>query len=175
MTGWRNRSVARQSAVTTFSGNVTDERFACFYVAEDGTGPADLRAGLTRILPAHKIPNAYIRLEVMPLTQSGKINRRELPREHLTAEATGKSTADDLHEALLATIADAGRLIETDPDASFIACGGDSLAALETALAIERKFNVTIDPEDLLEDQPLRVIAMQVAARPAPKAAALRS
>ncbi len=161
--------------MTTFSGNVTDERFACFYVARDGVGPAELRTGLTRVLPAHKIPNAYVRLEVMPLTQRGKINRRELPRERLATETDARSEADDLHQALLATIAEAGRLIETDPDGSFIASGGDCLAALETALAIEREFNVTIDPEDLLEDQPLRVIVMQVAARLSPEASALRS
>jgi len=50
-----------------------------------------------------------------------------------------------------------------EPQASFDDMDGDSLSALAAALHIEKIFGVTIDPADLLEDEPLSNLVAEIA------------
>ncbi|HVR27541.1 MAG TPA: condensation domain-containing protein, partial [Candidatus Polarisedimenticolia bacterium] len=63
----------RQAAV-----ELKKERLVGYWVGEEMDG-AELRQGLSRRLPEYMIPEIFVRLEKLPLTRSGKLNRRALP------------------------------------------------------------------------------------------------
>lgn len=50
-----------------------------FYVSAEELPAAELKAYMKEHLPEYMIPNFFQRLEVMPLTVHGKLNRKELP------------------------------------------------------------------------------------------------
>src|SRR6185436_14853632 len=56
-----------------------ERRLVAWYA---GAGPADpqaLRAHLAERLPDYMVPAAFVRVDALPLTPSGKLDRRALP------------------------------------------------------------------------------------------------
>src|SRR4029077_5258679 len=54
-----------------------DERLVAYYVGE--ASAETLRAHVSEALPEYMVPAAYVRLESMPLTPNGKLDRNALP------------------------------------------------------------------------------------------------
>ncbi|MEV0265624.1 non-ribosomal peptide synthetase, partial [Streptomyces sp. NPDC050617] len=115
-----------------------DARLAAFVVPAPGPVPKGetLRARLSERLPAHLVPDEWTVVERLPLTASGKVDRRALvelpdPAGHLASESAAASTGlTPIQQA----VADAwalslGREVG-GPDVDFFALGGHSLLAL---------------------------------------------
>ncbi|MET7835496.1 amino acid adenylation domain-containing protein [Micromonospora sediminicola] len=56
-----------------------DPRLVAYLAGGDGTGPADLRAALAAELPSWLVPDAFVRLDALPLTGNGKVDADALP------------------------------------------------------------------------------------------------
>ncbi len=110
-----------------------EPRLVAYLTAARGGGLPEteaLRAGLSSRLPDYMIPSAFVELDALPLTTSGKLDRRALPMPEITGSATyvAPRTA---HEALLARLF--GELTGADrvgAEDSFFALGGHSLLAM---------------------------------------------
>ncbi|WP_338674379.1 non-ribosomal peptide synthetase [Streptomyces sp. SCSIO 30461] len=129
----REQSDVDDAAVTVHRPGDGDARLVAFVVAAPGPVPrADvLRDRLAAVLPAHLVPDGVTVVDRLPLTTSGKVDRRALtacagaagaeapaapmsPLEHAVAEIWSRAIGTDV----------------TRPDADFIALGGHSLLAL---------------------------------------------
>src|SRR3712207_8294765 len=76
---------------TLFRSEAGDRRLVAYWVPSDegahGLDTAALRAHLKALLPEYMVPSAYVRLERLPLTANGKLDRGALPRsEEHTSE-----------------------------------------------------------------------------------------
>ena len=56
-----------------------DRRLVAYYTGESALQTEALRAWAREVLPEYMVPAAYVRLEVMPRTTSGKVDRKALP------------------------------------------------------------------------------------------------
>ncbi|MGO0999603.1 amino acid adenylation domain-containing protein [Lysobacter sp. CA196] len=58
-----------------------DKRLVAYFIAADGAEPgaAELREALARELAEYMIPSAFVRLQALPLTANGKLDRKALP------------------------------------------------------------------------------------------------
>jgi len=66
---------AMSTIVPSVAVTVEGDRLLAFYT---GNERDDLRKTLSRVLPRHMIPNRFIHMEQMPMTTSGKIDRKAL-------------------------------------------------------------------------------------------------
>jgi amino acid adenylation domain-containing protein len=96
------------------------------------TNPLQLRQYLSRTLPDYMIPAHFIRLEQLPLTPSGKIDRLGLPQPAVRANKNLLPPRDDLEERLIRIWADVlGQPLHSiGLDANLFEGGGHSIKVI---------------------------------------------
>jgi amino acid adenylation domain-containing protein len=107
------------------------------------TSSIDLRAYLQAKLPEYMLPAVYITLEALPLTPSGKIDRRALPElEAMPAALTRDYIAprDAVERQLVAIWEDVLHVKPIGVHSNFFELGGHSLLAIELFAQIEKVF-----------------------------------
>jgi aspartate racemase len=114
--------------------------------------PDDLREFLGRRLPAHMIPGAFMRLEEMPMTAAGKVDRKALPEydpKQNIAEQPFSPPSTPTEQRLAGiweTILGVQRLSTHD---NFFTLGADSLDATRLVTALEAAFGREISLDSL--------------------------
>ncbi|MBF6170939.1 non-ribosomal peptide synthetase [Nocardia blacklockiae] len=99
--------------------------------------PATLRARAARRLPAHMVPAAIVVLTSVPLTPTGKLDRRALPEPVFAAEtAPGRAPATPTEELVAAAMAEVIGRDTVHADHSFFELGGNSLMATQLVARI---------------------------------------
>ncbi len=131
-----------------------EKAIAGYFVSARDPAPSsdDLRRFLRERLPAHMLPSRFVRLEALPQTPSGKLDRRALPAPAEAApEREAPAPRDQLEESLLAiwkeVLADA--TLGTRDD--FFDRGGHSLLALQVVAAIESRLQISLPLSALAE------------------------
>ena len=80
----------REAAVITREKGAGDRRLVAYWVPVEGSIEPDtaaLRLHLKALLPEYMVPSAYVRLDRLPLTANGKLDRRALPEPARRATA----------------------------------------------------------------------------------------
>ncbi|MER7843975.1 non-ribosomal peptide synthase/polyketide synthase [Kitasatospora sp. NPDC096077] len=141
-------------------------RLAAYLVpAEAAELPAaELRAALRRVLPDHLVPSSFTTLAALPLTTSGKLDRRALPAPRLgegEAEFVAPRTpAERTLAEIWAEVLGVPRVGVTD---NFFALGGDSILSIQ-AVSRARAAGLRIGSQDVFRHQTVADLA--AAARP---------
>lgn len=126
-----------------------DQWLVAYLVGRGGPMPStgELRACLGERLPAYMVPSAFVILEALPRTPSGKVDRRALPVPDLarcpeTNGSTGPRTAS---EAAVARIwAEVFGVEEIGVTDDFLEAGGHSLLAMQIASRVRAAFQVDV-------------------------------
>jgi amino acid adenylation domain-containing protein len=171
-------AVARAAAVTLGA------RGAATLVAFVTTDPtvrsldnlADILTGwLVDRLPPYAIPTRITVLDALPLTANGKTDRAAL-RDRAHDAAPPDTAADppqgDVEQALAALWAEHLGQAPSDRHVNFFTAGGDSLAAIRVAAAIEQRFGVRVPTRQFLAAPTVAALAARIAGHTAAVAAA---
>ncbi|MFF7983320.1 amino acid adenylation domain-containing protein [Streptomyces sp. NPDC007901] len=114
-------------------------------------GPAELRAHMAAALPAYMVPASYTRLDTLPMTPNGKLDRTALPapgQQDLTADRAPAT----LQEELLCTLfAQALNRPSVGPDDDFFELGGHSLSAIRLVNRVRTALGQEARIQDLFE------------------------
>jgi acyl-coenzyme A synthetase/AMP-(fatty) acid ligase/acyl carrier protein len=146
------------------------------FLVADGTVPMpdDPGAWLSRRLPRFMVPARFQIVAEIPLLPGGKVDGQAL-----LAMASDTPVAKQPHDAspmvrfLTATWAEILRIPPPVPDADFFGLGGDSLALLELAEAVERGTGRRFDTDAFLLTPTIAALArlLEQPADPSPQAA----
>ncbi len=122
---------------------------------------SELRDYLKTRLPDYMIPAVFIPLEALPLTPSGKLDRRALPAPGLTRPAMAVTFVAPRTpvEASLARIwASVLRLEQVGVHDNFFALGGDSILTIQI-IAKAREVGLLLTPRQLFQHQTIAGLA----------------
>jgi amino acid adenylation domain-containing protein len=131
----------------------------------NGEFTANLRHALQERLPAYMLPSAFVVLDRLPLTSSGKVDRKALPAPGDSSLA-GKFVAP-VTETEIALAQIWGRLLKLDANsisatANFFELGGHSLLSIRLVAQIRAQWNVELQIRDIFETAQLSALAMAI-------------
>ncbi|NGO42305.1 amino acid adenylation domain-containing protein [Streptomyces sp. YC419] len=133
--------------------------------------PAELQAALADSLPAPMVPGAYVVLDALPLTPSGKLDRAALPAPQ-TVRAEVRAPRDERERALTEIFAAVLKLDEVGIDDDFFMLGGDSITSIGVS-SRARRAGLELNPRDVFEHR--TPAALAAAAVPVASARTLTS
>jgi amino acid adenylation domain-containing protein len=121
-----------------------------------------------RKLPPYMVPTAWQRLVAFPLTTSGKIDRKALPRpeREVSAPSGLVRPRDDLEARIAATWSELLGVVAVGIDQDFFALGGTSVLAIQARARLERELGVELPLRAFFEHPTVEGLARQVG-RPA--------
>ena len=132
-----------------------DKRLVAYIVAATVEEPSvmQLRQHLRERLPEHMIPAQFVLLDEMPLTPSGKLDRRALPAEELRGTvSTGYVAPRTPAEQALASIF--SEMLGVGPvglEDNFFDLGGHSLLATQVVARVRAMLGVELPLRSLFE------------------------
>ncbi|MEV7022685.1 amino acid adenylation domain-containing protein, partial [Kitasatospora sp. NPDC093558] len=134
----RTHHTVKDAVVTAREDNAGDKTLVAYLVTEGTLDSVALRAHLATGLPDYMLPTAYVTIDHIPLTNSGKIDHRALPTPDTTAYTTTHHTPPrtPLEERLAAIWSDVLGTDQLGIDDSFFDLGGDSIRAVRLVGAL---------------------------------------
>ncbi|MFC6080471.1 amino acid adenylation domain-containing protein [Sphaerisporangium aureirubrum] len=155
----RAHPAVRDAVVATRPGPRGAPRLVA-YVAGDA-GPDELAGFLRADLPAYMIPQAYVRLDALPVSPSGKADRRRLPEPEGHPDGDRPPYAEPVTgpERVLAEVWAATLGLErAGADDDFFDLGGDSILVMR-AVTAARAAGVAVTPRLVTRHRTVRAVA----------------
>ena len=115
------------------------------------TDVAELKAFSKRMLPKYMIPSSFVRIDHIPLKQSGKIDYAALPAP-VREEADPQRPATSTEEVLVDIWKSVLGLEEIGVNQDFMELGGESLRALRLISKVRRAFDVGLPLRSIVAD-----------------------
>ncbi len=119
-----------------------------------------LKENLKKELPQYMVPQYFVKLEKMPHTPNGKIDRKMLPEPDV--QELNKiivKPRNELDKELIKIIAKMLRTEQISLNDTILNLGGDSLTAITLSTKILSKFNVQINIKDILSGYTIKDIS----------------
>ncbi|HKR15496.1 MAG TPA: amino acid adenylation domain-containing protein [Pyrinomonadaceae bacterium] len=163
----RRHPAVREAIVMAHEARAGEKALAAYVLAAPDSElvAADLRGHLMQHLPEHMTPAAFIFLPELPLTPSGKLNRRALPKPDLTfaaakeAYVAPRTQGEELLASLWADVLGIDRIGVND---NFFDLGGHSLIATRLMSRVRETFRVDLPLRNLFITPTIAGLAAQI-------------
>ena len=133
-----------------------------YYTSKVNIEEKDLRYFLSAKLPKYMVPNYFMHLDFMPMTASGKTERKSLPAPDFSKQTnryTYVSPKTETEKQLAKIWSELLEVEQIGRDDDFFELGGDSLLAIHFVSKIANIFRVELSVKDVLENTTLEKIS----------------
>jgi amino acid adenylation domain-containing protein len=150
-----------EAAVVARTEDTGDTRLVAYVAGV--AGDDELRAHLRQSLPEYMVPALFVRLERLPLTPSGKLDRRALPApEAAPARERPRGGGTPVEEVLAAIWADVLRVEQVGVDDNFFHLGGHSLLATTVVARVQETLGVRLPLSALFQSPTVAELGARV-------------
>jgi tyrocidine synthetase-3 len=154
-------------AAVIVAGDQNDKRLCAYVVTRSETPPREIRGFVARLLPSYMVPDAVVVMDTLPVTTSGKLDRKRLPVA-VFEEGTIEDVPATEAEAKLCEIwAEVLKLplARVPVQRSFFELGGHSLLIMPMITKAQEAFGVRLVPVDIFEKPTIRELAALIGTR----------
>jgi amino acid adenylation domain-containing protein len=142
-----------------------DKRLVAYYVVDDAEiDVVALRNAAEAALPNYMVPSAFVRLDAVPLTPNGKLDRHALPAPEFSADRRGRSPRTSEERRLAELFAEILGTADVGIDDSFFDLGGHSLLATRLISRIRTVIRVEVSIRDIFNHPTVAGLAAAMAA-----------
>ncbi|MEP7308964.1 MAG: amino acid adenylation domain-containing protein [Acidobacteriota bacterium] len=124
--------------------------------------PERLRDALRRSLPDYMVPSAFVALDALPLTTSGKLDRARLPAPAAHVSKVAEAPRDEVEARLMAIWRDALGCSTIGVDDHFFELGGHSMLAVRVLASVREALGVSVPVRALFEEPTIAALAAVV-------------
>jgi amino acid adenylation domain-containing protein len=121
-----------------------------------------LRKYLEQKLPAYMVPNYFVKLEAIPLTANGKVNRKQLPSPGILPGDEGVEPRGPIQAALVETWKEVLNLQSLGITDNYFNLGGDSIKAIRLINAINSRLDSNLKVVDIYFNQTVAELARRL-------------
>ncbi len=157
----------RDAAVVARKDNSGGDRLVAYFVPDETQeiNIAELRKHMREKLPEYMIPSAFVELDKIPLTPSGKLDQKALPvpefsRQELSAEYVAPRNA--IEKQLTEIVAGLLKIEKVGIYDNFFELGGHSLLATQFMSRLRETFGLEIPLRILFEKPVIAEIAAEI-------------
>ena len=132
--------------------------------AEESVNPSMIRERLQSFLPDYMIPNFFVRIEKIPYSLTGKVDRKSLPDpevDHFSKEMNAKEKTP-IQEVLLNICKQILKINNIHLNDNFFDLGGHSLSATQLVSRIREAFRIEISLQSIFEKTSIQEIALLI-------------
>lgn len=134
---------------------------AAYYISDTSLDISELRNFLAKKLPDYMIPSYFIKIEKIPLSPNGKVDKNKLIKPDLSEVKTGINSyfRDEYDRKIIEIWKEILGEIQIGIDDSFFELGGDSLQIYKVATRVESEFKIKLPLEELYRKPYIRDIS----------------
>jgi acyl carrier protein len=160
----REHPSVSEAVVAARAEGAGDTRLVAYVVGSDSVEIDALRSYLSERLPEYMVPAAYVRLDALPLTASGKLDRKALPAPEGDAFVTRgyQAPVGETEEELAAIWAEVLGVEQVGRHDHFFELGGHSLLAVRVISRVRQVLGAEVGIADLFEKPVLSTFAQHV-------------
>nr|WP_281170518.1 amino acid adenylation domain-containing protein [Actinokineospora enzanensis] len=145
--------------VTHAVAAIVDDRLVGYLVGHHDDLHDNLRDDLAETLPEHMVPATFVTLDRIPLTPSGKTDRKALPAPDFHALVGDREAGTELEQTLVDLTAAVLGLPTVGVDDDFFALGGDSIVSIQL-VGRARAHGIRFSPRDVFERRTVTGLAL---------------
>ncbi len=162
----RMHEQVREAVVLLREDAPGQRRLVAYVVPEAGTDPAaeELRAHAAAQLPEYMVPGAFVVMESVPLTASGKVDRRLLPAPESGSQEESVAPRTVVEEVLAGIWDSVLGTERVGVEEGFFDLGGHSLLATQVVSRARQAFGVEVPLRALFEAPTVAGLARRIEA-----------
>jgi amino acid adenylation domain-containing protein len=166
----RHPAVDQAVVVAREDGGLGGKRLVAYVVRAGSQGDSDaaladgLRTYLSSRLPNYMVPSAFVRLDVLPLSSNGKIDRKALPAPDIVAQKESRYVAprNPTEEILAGIWKEVLGLERIGIEDNFFDLGGHSLMAVQVLARVRAVFDVDVPLRRVFEASTIAQLALVI-------------
>ncbi len=139
-------------------------KYLCGYIVADKEEIAeDLKDYLAKELPEYMIPAYFVKLEKLPLTANGKVDRKALsaPDGTINAGVEYVAPTNEIEEKLVSIWQEVLAIEKVGINDNFFSLGGDSIKAIQVTSRLYQ-YNMKLEVKQLFQNQTISKISKYV-------------
>ena len=143
---------------------ITDDEnkyLICYYTSSKDISPTEITEHLLKELPNYMIPSYFHRLDKIPLTPNGKLDRKKLPKVKFNNDNKKELYSTKTEKQLSKTISEILDTDEIDINAPFMTLGLDSLDLIQVQTKLV-KYNYVINTQDFFKFNTIKTLAKHI-------------
>ncbi|QWF79751.1 non-ribosomal peptide synthase/polyketide synthase [Amycolatopsis sp. CA-230715] len=158
-------ALVRQAGIAQAAVTVRENSLIGYLVGESTVDSAALSERLASVLPAPMVPSAFVVLDELPLTPSGKLDVKALPAPSATRAHVARERGTAAEVVLAEIFGEVLGITGVAPSDDFFGLGGDSILSIAVS-SRARKRGMKISPRQVFEHR--TPAALAALAGPAP-------
>jgi amino acid adenylation domain-containing protein len=162
----RRHPGVREAAVVVHEDGQGYRRLAAYFesTSPESVAPGELRSQLVAMLPEYMIPSSFTCIKQFPLTGSGKIDRKSLPKPvpDQTSVALPEFAVTSTQKSLIAIWSELLALENLKLDDNLFYIGGHSLISVRLVSMIRQRLSVPIRVTDVFQHPTIRELGAYI-------------
>ena len=131
-----------------------------YFVAKNKIEITDIKNELLKVLPEYMVPSFFVKLEEMPLTANGKVNRKALPKPEIEMKeyVAPSGNVELLLQHLWSEVLNIEKS-NVSVDENFFALGGNSIIAMKVINGVRKTFEIELTIKTIFEKSTITSLA----------------